>query len=329
MPGQNNMYGSQDDPFGYGQQQAYWQQQRAADAAKSLTPATKPLPIKQTMPTQPQAPDRVLSQDRPDLMPRNYGSQQPAYQSPYGRGYVPPPWGSQQIPNPGSAQGNGGMTNYGLVWRTGPNGERVNIPVDAIGTPRDPQSPNYQPITVGPTPPPGFDNIQMPPWAVKPMPNPIWNGPVPPRQELPDDIMGLSKIYGAPIPEGQKWADRDPRRAYTMPWNPPTQPTSGIWNGPLPPKQAQTMPPNWNPNDAASWEAAAASRGMSQRVDANTLGILNSRYAALIARGATPQDAMNNVLSLLTPAQAMGGPQQYGQQQAIPQWYTARLQQQR
>jgi len=89
------------------------------------------------------------------------------------------------------------------------------------------------------------------------------------------------------------------------------------------------MPPNWNPNDAASWEAAAASRGMSQRVDANTLGILNSRYAALIARGATPQDAMNNVLSLLTPAQAMGGPQQYGQQQAMPQWYTARLQQQR
>ena len=45
---------------------------------------------------------------------------------------------------------------------------------------------------------------------------------------------------------------------------------------------------------------------------------------------------MNNVLSLLTPAQAMGGqPVQWhnqewrGQQQTVPQWYTARLQQQR
>ena len=272
MPGQNNMYGSQDDPFGYGQQQAYWQQQRAADAAKSLTPATKPLPIKQTVPTTPQVQPRPTPQEQP-------------YQSPYGRGYVPqpqgsqqmpnpglingtggsmepwldagmtyeqwknrfgtapvpnpsaqfPPWAVQPMPNPGAAQGNGGMTNYGLVWRTGPNGERVNIPVDAIGTPRDPQSPNYQPITVGPTPPPGFDNIQMPPWAVKPMPNPIWNGPVPPRQELPEDMMGLSRIYGAPIPEGQTWNQWNPNRGYN--------PGGGQWQQPT--WELQQPIPQW------------------------------------------------------------------------------------
>jgi len=229
----------------------------------------------------------------PQVQPRPTPQEQP-YQSPYGRGYVPPNGGSQPIPNPNAAQ----------------------VPVPPSQLPQ---------WAVQPMPNPGTWN---PP--TQPVPNPIWNGPVPPKQELPDDIYGFSKLYSAPIPEGQKWADVRPDRAYTLPWNPPTQPPSGIWNGPVPPKQPQAMPQNWNPNDAASWEAAAASRGMSQRVDANTLGVLSSRYNALIAQGATPQDAMNNVLSLLTPMQAMGGQQQYGQQQqAVPQWYTARLQQQR
>lgn len=45
-------------------------------------------------------------------------------------------------------------------------------------------------------------------------PTGIWNGTPPVRQELPEDIYGFSKIYGAPIPEGQTWNQWNPNRGF-------------------------------------------------------------------------------------------------------------------
>jgi hypothetical protein len=81
---------------------------------------------------------------------------------------------------------------------------------------------------------------------------------VPPKQELPEDIYGFSKIYGAPIPEGQTWNQWNPNRGYN--------PGGG-------------QQPQWNPNARQ-----------------------NPYY---------------------------GQEQQWDWQQPVPQWYTARLQQQR
>jgi len=164
MPGQNNQYGSQDDPFGYGSQQQYWKNVQA-----------KPVPVKMTVPTTPQ------------VQPRPTPEGPPVYQSPYGRGYVPPNGGSQQIPNPGAAQ----------------------VPVPPSQLPQ---------WAVQPMPPNGGTWN----WQTQPVPSPIYNGPVPPKQPLPDDIYGFSKTYGAPIPEGQTWNQWNPRGGYpTGGWQQP------------------------------------------------------------------------------------------------------------
>jgi hypothetical protein len=216
MPGQNNQYGSQDDPFGYGSQQQYWKNVRANQ------PVTKPAPIKATVPTTPQV--------QPQPTPQG----PPAYQSPYGRGYVPPNGGTQQIPTPQLINGDGGSMepwlDAGMTYEQWMNRFRT-----------------------APAP-----NPQIPPWAVQPPSNigtwnpptqpalGIWNGPLPSKQPLPDDIYGFSKIYGKPIPEGQKWADVRPDRGYAMPYN-PWNPNKGYspWSGQQQLQFDQQAIPQW------------------------------------------------------------------------------------